>query len=180
MKKLFLILSICSFSTAIADDLTATVKNTQPGAADGAIDLTVTGGVSPYTYSWAGPGGVTFTTEDISGLAAGSYTVTVTDTYCGKATLVVTVSVATGITESTAGHLTLSPNPVMDVVSISSSKQFQKATLRIFTVDGHLVQQTENINGGIVTVNVSELSSGIYFVEMIQDATISRTKLLKR
>ncbi len=59
------------------------------GAADGAIDVTVTGGTPPYSYSWSGPGGYTSTSEDISGLAPGDYVLTVTDahgcTYTGGA-----------------------------------------------------------------------------------------------
>ena len=46
------------------------------GGNDGSIDLTVTGGVSPYSYSWS-PAGVT--TEDITNLTAGTYTATVQD-----------------------------------------------------------------------------------------------------
>jgi len=53
------------------------------GGANGAIDLTVSGGVSPYTYSWSNNA----TSQDISGLTAGTYTVTVTDANgCTKTT----------------------------------------------------------------------------------------------
>ena len=50
------------------------------GSSDGVVNLTVTGGTSPYTYAWTKVGsGFTASTEDISGLAAGTYNVTVTD-----------------------------------------------------------------------------------------------------
>jgi hypothetical protein len=46
---------------------------------NGSVDLSVTGGTPPYEYNWTGPGGFTALTEDISGLYAGTYNVTVTD-----------------------------------------------------------------------------------------------------
>lgn len=52
-----------------------TVNPTCNGTNNGSIDLTPAGGTSPYTYSWTGGA----TTQDISGKAAGTYTVTITD-----------------------------------------------------------------------------------------------------
>jgi len=58
--------------------LTTSVTNASCGNG-GAIDLTTQGGTAPFTYSWTGPDGFTATTEDLSNLAAGTYSVTVTD-----------------------------------------------------------------------------------------------------
>ncbi|NMC98092.1 MAG: hypothetical protein GYA62_00020, partial [Bacteroidales bacterium] len=46
---------------------------------DGSINLTVTNGVSPYSYSWTGPDNFTATTQNISMLCIGTYNVTITD-----------------------------------------------------------------------------------------------------
>lgn len=46
-----------------------------PGASDGSIDATPSGGNPPYSYNWSNGA----TTQDILGLSPGSYTVTVTD-----------------------------------------------------------------------------------------------------
>ncbi|GAA0872324.1 hypothetical protein GCM10009117_14710 [Gangjinia marincola] len=54
---------------------------TTAGAADGAIDILVNGGVSPYTYQWVNLStGININTDpDLIGLSAGEYQVTVTD-----------------------------------------------------------------------------------------------------
>ena len=62
------------------------------GANSGAIDITVTGGTGPYTYFWTGTG-VVATSEDQLNLAAGLYTVVVTDAnVCNSATFQVTLT----------------------------------------------------------------------------------------
>lgn len=50
------------------------------GDADGSINVTVTGGSTPYTYDWDNDGtGDNDDTEDLMGLSAGTYNLTVTD-----------------------------------------------------------------------------------------------------
>lgn len=49
------------------------------GGTDGSIALNITGGTGPFQITWNGPNGYTASTATITGLAAGSYTVTVTD-----------------------------------------------------------------------------------------------------
>lgn len=49
------------------------------GLSDGEIELSVLGGSPGYVFSWTGPNGFTSSDEDLTGLAAGTYDVTVID-----------------------------------------------------------------------------------------------------
>ena len=66
------VMSALSASTVASDVSCA-------GGANGSINLTIAGGVAPLTYAWTGPSGFSANTEDISGLSAGNYALTVTD-----------------------------------------------------------------------------------------------------
>ncbi|MBK6833554.1 MAG: choice-of-anchor L domain-containing protein [Bacteroidetes bacterium] len=49
------------------------------GLSDGSINLLVNGGIPNYTYNWSGPSGYFANTQNINGLIAGSYSVSVVD-----------------------------------------------------------------------------------------------------
>ncbi|OOG68575.1 gliding motility-associated C-terminal domain-containing protein [Flavobacterium sp. A45] len=59
----------------------------------GAIDLTISGGTSPYTYTWKKDGNaIAAITQDLSGIGAGTYEVTVTDDKGCKAVKTITIT----------------------------------------------------------------------------------------
>lgn len=73
------------------------------GEPTGSISITPGGGIpgggTGYTYAWTGPNGFTSSSEDISGLAAGDYSVTVFDSNMCPASLgAITISEASQIT----------------------------------------------------------------------------------
>ena len=66
------------------------------GGSNGSADLTVTGGTTPYTYSWSNSA----TSEDISNLSFGDYTVVVVDNNSCSATATITINQPTELTIS--------------------------------------------------------------------------------
>lgn len=78
----------------------------------GSIDLTVSGGTAPFTYYWTGLGGP-YTTEDLSCVSAGTYTVVVTDDNGCTETATYTVGISnypinfTLITQPTLGTISV-------------------------------------------------------------------------
>ncbi|MEZ4919307.1 MAG: SprB repeat-containing protein [Saprospiraceae bacterium] len=89
----------CTTSTCVAinnsdgPELTTSVTDATCGSSNGSIDLSVTGGVGPYTYAWDNGS----TTEDLNNLSAGTYCVTVTDANGCSATTCVTVESEGGL-----------------------------------------------------------------------------------
>ncbi|MCC6838936.1 MAG: gliding motility-associated C-terminal domain-containing protein [Flavobacteriales bacterium] len=85
-----------SYSLAEPPELTlatdAVTDASCANAADGAIAITIAGGMPGYTVVWAGPAGYQSTAEDISGLAPGTYTVNVADTNSCTVTAVIEVA----------------------------------------------------------------------------------------
>ncbi len=85
----------------------------------GAIDQSITGGSGSYSYAWSNGA----STEDITGLAAGTYTVTITDAAsCGNPSLLKTyqVTAPAPVTISITG-ITLACNGANGTASLSAT-----------------------------------------------------------
>ena len=163
MKKV--ILGVFSFfliaGGTFAADLEATVVDSDPGASTGEIDLMVNGGVAPFVYDWTGPGGFTSGDQDLSGLLAGTYVVTVTDQYCGIATLEIEVTngVHSSIEEQTTFELSVYPNPTAGLLYLVSTEVIDVV---VYNVVGERILAATNVK----QIDLSGQPSGIYMIQV--------------
>jgi len=143
----------CSGTTSVTITepavLTATETHTNAscnGGSDGTIDVTVSGGTVPYTYSWNNG----TTTEDRTGLSAGTYTVYVNDANgC-------TTSVSATITEPTQITIT-------ETHTDATCNGGSDGTINI-TVSGGTPAYTYSWNNGNTNEDRSGLSAGTYTI----------------
>jgi len=151
-------------SSALGISVTATAS----GGADGTATASVTGGASPYSYSWnSAP---VQTDSAATGLAPGGYSVTATDYNNCTVTASVTVPLATGIIE-TGGEirgLTLFPNPANEAIQVIVELQGPfEVQLSIRDVTGKLLYtRNEDTYGKLQDeIGLSQFSSGVYILE---------------
>ncbi|MCJ8155571.1 T9SS type A sorting domain-containing protein, partial [Chryseobacterium sp. SSA4.19] len=122
------------------------------GASNGAINLTPAGGTAPYTFNWGG--GVT--TEDRTGLAAGTYTVVITDANGCTATVNATVTQPASAVSGTT------------VVTNVACNGASNGAINL-TPAGGTAPYTFNWGGGVTTEDRTGLAAGTYTV-IITDA----------
>lgn len=87
--------------TELIVTLDSTTDVTCNGANNGEAFTTVSGGTTPYTISWNDPG--TSTTDDINGLANGTYTISISDSNNCTASTSATINEPVALTALTGG-----------------------------------------------------------------------------
>lgn len=143
-----------TYSTAAPLSLSTSVTNVLcRGNASGAIDLSVSGGITNYTYDWSndGPEAPDNDTQDLSSLAAGSYVVTVTDA-------VGTTATATATITQPGSSVSLS-----SVVTKVSSSGGNNGAIDL-SVSGGTAGYTYLWSNGATTQDISSLTAGNYTV----------------
>jgi gliding motility-associated-like protein len=133
------------------------------GGSDGAIDLSVEGGTAEYTYDWSHLGQQT-EAQDVANLAAGEYTVTVTDANGCQAdsTFIITepsvIEWMTGLTPNGDGF--------NDAYVIRGIEKYRSNTFKVFNRWGNVVYEKTNYTADWVGQNTDNepLPDGTYFV----------------
>jgi hypothetical protein len=116
------------------------------GGNDGSITITVNGGTTSYSYSWSN----TATTQNISGLIAGTYTVSVTDAHSC----------------STSGSWTITQPEALSITGLVTNVTcytYSNGAIDV-TYGGGVTPYTYLWNNTATTASVSNLIAGTYTV----------------
>ncbi|MCF6361421.1 MAG: T9SS type A sorting domain-containing protein [Cyclobacteriaceae bacterium] len=168
-----------SITITVSEPLELSVSATNEIAGnDGTIDLTVSGGIPPYTFDWDNDGTGDFDdTEDLSALAAGTYVVIVRDSLACEGTINVVIEaevVAGFIEQGEKLALSIYPNPNPDGMVNINIPEGEKVVLNIRNSEGKFIANYTIYNK--IELEVISLPKGLYFFEF----EISGQKVIKQ
>ena len=167
-------LSITITQPATAVSISTTVQNILCLNGTGSINSSPAGGVSPYTYSWSNQA----TTQNITNLQAGNYTVTVTDANgcTANAVGVVAITLSTvpvQINNSTGTNVLTCTTPAISLQATGgvtytwTGGQTPNAANNVITIPGSYTVNMIDPNGCpvsqsiVITQNITPPTSGI-------------------
>jgi Secretion system C-terminal sorting domain len=159
------------------------IRNSRLGATLGSVALTPpTSGIAPFTYNWSNGR----TTDSIGGLAAGTYTVTVTDGRGCTQTGVYTVqnTVGTFDVSSIFSKVTLAPNPTTGNTTLNLElNRPTLARIQVLNVMGQLLYETRSQTSEqqqTYELDMTDRPAGVYLVRIVADNRSFTTKLVKQ
>lgn len=141
---------------------------------DGTIDLTVTGGETPYSFDWDNGE----TTEDLDSLSEGTYTVTITDANGCKVQTSGTIVSFVGLTENQLSNIKVYPNPSKDGVFTIDANVLVGGQLTAMDMTGRILLN-KNLSEVVETIDLSAFPNGTYFVRLSNEAQSVTLKLIK-
>ena len=177
----------CTFTVTVQPPLSLAInqiKHDIGGTGNGSISISVTGGGGPYTFAWTLNGVAFATTEDLSNLFAGDYTVTVTDANgCTLASAALNVS--TLVSANEPGNdlsWSLYPNPASSEVFLTINDVHQSdLQLSVFDATGRLLQQKQiQVPGSEpIRLDLSDLPDGWLLFRLSGDEAYRVKTLVK-
>tara|TARA_Y100001968_G_scaffold331745_1_gene387494 strand:- start:747 stop:3746 length:3000 start_codon:yes stop_codon:yes gene_type:complete len=170
----------CTINEPAVLSANSTVTDETLGA-DGAINVTTSGGTPPFNYSWSGTGGFSSTNQNIAGLVGGLYALTITDANgCTVVLADILVNSFVSISEQSQVNFSLYPNPTNGLFTIKlGSFPAEKFSIRIVDVSGKLVSIQEFEPTQLVEIDISDKAKGIYLMKLSIGDKAGLTRILK-
>ncbi len=174
--------STCSFSivvNVVPDILIDNVSNDVNGLGVGAISVTPVGSIG-YSYAWNKNGQAFAATEDLTGLNAGSYTLTITDgNGCTSALAPITITNTVGANEpGKIGSVRLWPNPARSAIQLEIL-DLDVVTAIIVDFRGGLVKEVQ-LSELLSEIDIQQLPEGMYCLKIcVANGRVLSLKFLK-
>lgn len=121
------------------------------------------------------------TSRDLTGLTPDTQYYAFVRVQCGPVnsewiTIPFHTEVLAGLGENTFKNITAYPNPVKDVLNLDAAATIEK--VEVYSITGQLVH-TQAINSQNATINLQQLASGAYLVNVIGENGSKRIKIIK-
>ena len=142
-------------------NVNGTLTPENSGQSNGKIILTVTGGVSPYNYKWNNGK----TTSSISDITAGSYNVTITDANGCEVTSTFVIDMVSAVDDEDNCIISL-PTIINNEIQINACNASRK-NIVLLNNQGKILYKNKLYSQ--LTIPVSNLTSGIYFIKIIDE-----------
>jgi hypothetical protein len=154
------------------------------GFNSGSVDVTIGGGSPGYTFSWTGPGGFTASTEDISGLAAGTYVLTVTDNNGCVVTQTFVVNLIIAVDPALNGpQISVAPNPTSGLVRVSVTlAEMNEVKFTLTDLRGRVIYEAAMPASGLQLerdFDLGNLAAGVYMMKVTAGEAVSWSRVVK-
>jgi hypothetical protein len=167
----------------IPDTLTITLVATPETEMEmnGAIDATVTGG-GEVSFEWRDETGAIFDTgEDLTGIPAGVYCLTVFDSLeCMYMACVEVENITSTIDQELNTNIEIAPNPTSGLLSVKFDLlQKEAAVLTLLDINGKVIHQLQKkLEEEIVNLDMSLYAEGVYLLKIIVGERIVVKKVM--
>jgi len=159
------------------------------GVPGGNTNYTVTGGIFPYTFQWTDDeGNVVSNSENLPQLfgqvAAGDYTLTITDELGCTLSITINVTYIVGVAELESNvMIEVFPNPTSGLFTISLQSHDSKLfSYQLTDAAGRIMISSKSFVAGVEyreQLDITSFSAGVYFLE-IQSEGFKQTKRLMK
>lgn len=150
---------------------TATSTAATCGFSNGTAMVNASGGSGTYSYSWS----TGDTTQAVSGLATGTYTVIVsTSAGCGDTLQVPVYCVTSTLDEIFPVSTLIYPNPAKDIIHIANIPlEIKGLSIKLFnSLGSEILHKEETIFNRFTSLDISGVANGFYLLQIISGENI--------
>lgn len=154
--------------------LTVSKTNSTSGQNNGSASVSTSGGTPGYSYAWSNGA----QTAAVTGLAPGTYTLTVKDANGCESQSSITIESSTSITAIQTFYLKVYPNPANEVVYIELPDNILLEQFRLTDVIGRIVNVETEYNNHRLTIQTASLAAAVYEISIRTNAGNVKQKLI--